>query len=183
MAKLVFAMTQSLDGYVAAADGALEPPLHGPDAALFLHFVEHERSLAGGLYGRRLYEIMDYWDEDHPEWTTAERDFATAWRAHPKWVVSRTLNSVGPNASLVGPDIESFVRTLKSQVEGTIAVAGPQLAANLSKMGLIDEYRVYIRPVVLGTGKPYFADSRPALRLVANERVGEDAVRLTYEAI
>lgn len=181
MGKLIFAMTQSLDGYVAAVDGALEPPFHPPDEALFRHFTEHERSLAGSLYGRRIYEMMRYWDEDRPEWTASQRDFAAAWRAHPKWVVSRSLKSVGPNASLVGRDIEAFVRSLKSEIDGTIAVAGPELAASLTQMGLIDEYHLYLRPVVLGAGKPYFAGTRPALRLVASDRVGEDAVRLTYE--
>jgi dihydrofolate reductase len=180
--KLIFAMTQSLDGYVAAVDGALEP-FHPPDAALFRHFTEHERSLAGSVYGRRIYEMMRYWDEEHPEWTAMQRDFAAAWRAHPKWIVSRSLKSVGPNAELVGRDIEAFVRGLKSEIDGTIAVAGPELAGSLTEMGLIDEYHLYLRPVVLGIGKPYFAGTRPQLRLIASDRVGEDAVRLRYEAV
>jgi dihydrofolate reductase len=177
--KLIFAMTQSLDGYVAAVDGALELP--APDAALFRHFTDHESSLAGSLYGRRIYEMLRYWDEDQPEWSALQHDFAVAWRGHPKWVVSRSLKSVGPNATLVDRDIEAFVRSLKWEIRGDIAVAGPELAGSLTKLGLIDEYRLYFRPVVLGGGKPYFADTRPALRLVATDRVGEDAVRLTYE--
>jgi dihydrofolate reductase len=176
-------MAQSLDGYVAAVDGALEPPLHAPDAALFLHFTQHERSLAGSLYGRRIYEMMRYWDVDQPEWTAAQRDFAAAWRAHPKWVVSRSLKSVGPNASLVNHGVETFVARLKAEIDGDIAVAGPDLAASLTKIGLIDEYRLYFRPVVLGAGKPYFAGVRPALRFVASDRIGNDVVRLTYEKI
>src|SRR5579883_1857389 len=115
-------MNQSLDGYVAAADGALDP-LPPPGEALFRHFVEFERGLACVLYGRRIYEVMRYWDEDQPEWTALEREFAAAWRAHPKWVASRTLKSVGPNATLIGPDVEAFVRTLKSEIDGNIAVA------------------------------------------------------------
>jgi len=177
MGKLVFAMSQSLDGYVAAGDGTLHPP----DLALFLHFVEFESLLAGVLYGRRIYETMRYWDEDHSEWEAHERDFATAWRAHPKWVVSRSLKSVGPNAVLVDRDVETFVRKLKSEINGDIGVAGPELAGSLTKSGLIDEYRLYFRPFVLGSGKPYFAGAVPALRLVAADRVGDDAVRLTYE--
>ena len=180
MAKLIFAMTQSLDGYVAAEDGSLEPPLHGPGPALFQHFTEHERQLAGSLYGRRIYEMMRYWDDDHPEWTQLERDFALAWRAHPKWVVSRTLQSVGANATLVDRDVEAFVRTLKTDIAGTIAVAGPQMAATLSSMGLLDEFHIYVRPVVLGKGKPYFANIPPAIRFVDSKPIGEDAVRLTY---
>lgn len=176
-------MAQSLDGYVAAEDGALEPPLHPPDSALFLHFTEHERGLAGSLYGRRIYEMMRYWDEDRPEWSALQRDFAAAWRAHPKWVVSHSLESVGPNASLAGSDLESFVNALKAEIDGTIAVAGPELAASLTKLGLIDEYYLYFRPYVLGAGKPYFAGTRPALRLIAGDRIGEDAMRLIYEPV
>ncbi|HET9030276.1 MAG TPA: dihydrofolate reductase family protein [Candidatus Aquilonibacter sp.] len=180
MAKLIFAMALSLDGFVAAEDGALEPPLHVPDEALFRHFTEHERALTGSLYGRRIYELMRYWENDRPEWTPLEHDFAVAWRAHPKWVVSRSLSSVGPNATLVSTDVEGFVRGLKAQRHGDIAVAGPELAANLGEMGLIDEYRLYVRPFVLGKGKPYFAHFKPSLRFVASERVGDDTVRLRY---
>ena len=182
MGKLIFAMSQSLDGYVAAVDGALNPPLHGPpDLALFRHFIDLESSLAGDLYGRRMYEVMRYWDEDQPEWEEHEYDFARVWRAHPKWVASRSLKSVGPNATLVDRDVEAFVRGLKSEIPGDIAVAGPELAGSLAKAGLIDEYHLYFRPFVLGGGKPYFAGAVPALRLVANDRVGDDAVRLRYE--
>ena len=182
MGKLIFAMSQSLDGYVAAVDGALEPPLHGPpDHALFRHFIDLENSLAGDLYGRRMYELMRYWDEDQPEWNLDGLDFARAWRAHPKWVVTRTLKSVGPNATLVDRDVEAFVRGLKSEIHGDIAVAGPELAGSLAKTGLIDEYHLYFRPLVLGGGKPYFAGAVPPLRLVGNDRVGDDTVRLRYE--
>ena len=183
MGKLIFAMTLSLDGYVAAVDGTLEPPFHPPGAALFRHFIEHERSLAGGLYGRRIYEMMRYWEEEHPEWNAPQREFAAAWRAHPKWIVSRSLKSAGANATLAGRDIEALVRSLMSEIDGNIAVAGPELAGSLTKMGLIDEYDLYVRPVVLGAGKPYFAGTRPELRLIACDRVGEDAVRLRYEAV
>jgi dihydrofolate reductase len=181
--KLIFAMIQSLDGYVAAVDGALEAPLHTPGVELFRHFTNLESSWAGVLYGRRIYEIMRYWDEDQLEWSALERDFARAWRAHPKWVVTRSLKSVGPNATLVDRDVEAFVRSLKLEINGDIAVAGPELAGSLTKAGLIDEYQLYFRPVVLGAGKPYFSGARPTLRLAASDRVGEDAVRLTYEHI
>jgi hypothetical protein len=93
MAKLVFGLSQSLDGYVDHQE--MEP---GP--ALFRHFTDWVRDLTGSVYGRRTYEIMRYWDEDRPEWSAEERDFAAVWRRQPKWVVSRTLKSVGPNATL-----------------------------------------------------------------------------------
>lgn len=178
MAKLVFGMIQSLDGYVddVAAQLALPPP--GPD--LFRHFLEWVGGLSASVYGRRIYEVMRYWDEDRPEWDEAERAFAAAWRGQPKWVVSRTLRSVGPNATLVADDFEAVIRALKARLEGEIEVAGPALAHSLSALGLIDEYRLYFRPYVLGRGKPFFAGPLPPLRLIASEPVGEDAFRLTY---
>ena len=127
-----------------------------------------------------MYEIMRYWDDDQPEWGDDERAFAAAWRNQPKWVVSRTLKSVGPNATLIGDDLEGAIRTLKSERDGEIEVAGPNLAHNLTELGLIDEYRIYLHPVVIGHGKPYFAGPRPPLRLDAYERLGEDVIRLTY---
>jgi dihydrofolate reductase len=191
MGKLVFGMMQSLDGYVAgitggpgsdgyaaSVAGGLELP--PPGVSLARHFNDYVRGLAGFLFGRRMYEVMRYWDEDQPEWEVVEHDFAALWRAQPKWVVSRSLKSVGANATLVAGDVEAFVRRLKAEVEGEIDVAGPELAGCLTDLGLIDEYRLYFRPFVLGRGKPYFAGARPPLRLIAADPVGEDAVRLTY---
>jgi dihydrofolate reductase len=179
MAKLIYALTQSLDGYVAAIDGELVLP--PPDDALFRYFTDRESDLGGGLYGRRIYEVMRYWDEDQPEWGALQHDFAAAWRAHPKWVVSRTLTSVEPGYVLVDRDVEAFVRNLKSEIDDDIVVAGPELAGSLTEAGLIDEYHLYFQPAVLGSGKPYFARARPPLRFVAMDRVGESVVRLTYE--
>jgi dihydrofolate reductase len=174
MAKLVFELNQSLDGYVDHQ--AFGPP----DPALFLHFTERVRGLAGMLYGRGMYEVMRYWDEDSPDWNADERAYAAAWRSQPKWVVSRTLKSVGPNATLVADVIESVIRGLKAERAGEIEVAGPELAQSLGELGLIDEYRLYIHPVVLGHGKPFFAGPRSRLRLVANDVIVEDVIRLTY---
>jgi dihydrofolate reductase len=172
-AKLVFGLNQSLDGYV-------DHEKFSPDPALFRHFVEQVRGLAGSVYGRRMYEVMRYWDEDRPEWSAEERDFATAWRSQPKWVVSRSMKSVGPNATLVADDVEGAIRRLKAELAGEVEVAGPDLAQGLTELGLIDEYRLYLHPIVLGRGKPFFAGPRPPLRLVATDLIGEDAVRLTY---
>jgi len=173
MARLVFGMNQSLDGYVDHTEFA-------PDATLFRHFIEEARAQAGSIYGRRIYEIMRYWDDDHPEWDAEERAFAAAWRNQPKWVVSRTLDSVGPNAELIRDDLEGAIRRLKTEREGEIEVAGPNLARSLTELGLIDEYRIYLHPVVLGRGTPYFAGPRPRLRLVTHDRIGEDVLRLVY---
>ena len=173
MAKLVFGMNQSLDGYV-------DHMAFGPSPTLFRHFIVEAECQAGSLYGRKMYEIMRYWDDDHPEWGSEEQAFAAAWRKQPKWVVSRTLDSVGPNATLVGGDLEDAVRDLKAGRDGEIEVAGPVLAKSLTGLGLIDEYRIYLHPVVLGSGNPYFHGPRPPLRLVTSDRIGEDVLRLSY---
>jgi dihydrofolate reductase len=173
MARLVFGMNQSLDGYV-------DHTAFAPSHALFLHFIEEAQRQAGSVYGRRMYEVMRYWDDDHPEWDAGERAFAAAWRKQPKWVVSRSLTSVGPNTRLVGDDVEGAIRQLKAERDGEIEVAGPALAQRLTDLGLLDEYRIYLHPVVLGHGTPYFAGPRPRLRLVANDLITEDVIRLTY---
>jgi dihydrofolate reductase len=173
MAKLVFGMNQSLDGYV-------DHTAFGPSPTLFRYFIKEAEGQAGSVYGRVMYETMRYWDDDHPEWNADERAFAAAWRKQPKWVVSRSLKSVGPNATLVEEDLAGAIREIKAGREGEIEVAGPDLARSLTELGLIDEYRIYLHPVVLGHGKPYFAGPRPPLRFVASDRIDEDVIRLTY---
>jgi len=171
MAKLVFGMNQSLDGYV-------DHMAFAPSPTLFRHFIELVRGLSGSVYGRRMYEVMRYWDEDRPEWGAVEREFAVAWRSQPKWVVSRSLKSIGPNATLV--EDQAVIRGLKTELAGEIEVGGPELARSLTDLGLIDEYRIYLHPVVLGSGKPFFAGPRSPLRLIASERMDEDVIRLAY---
>lgn len=173
MARLVFGMNQSLDGYVDHMKFA-------PSPTLFRHFVEEAQGQTGSVYGRQMYEIMRYWDDEQPGWDRDERAFAAAWQKMPKWVVSTALKSVGPNATLIEGDLESAIRQLKDEHDGEIEVAGPRLAHSLTELGLIDEYRIYLHPVVLGDGDPYFAGPRPPLRLVASDRIDEDVVRLTY---
>ena len=174
MAKLIFGMSQSLDGYVDHMK--LGPP--APSA--FRHFVEHVGGLAGCLYGRRLYEIMRYWDEDRADWDADDREFAAAWRSKPKWVVSRSLKTIGPNATLIAGDIAAAIAELKAGLDGEIDVGGPALAQSLTEAGLVDEYRLYLHPVVLGSGTPFFAGPRPPLHLVASDLIAEDLIRLTY---
>ena len=174
MAKLIYGLSQSLDGYVDHMKLGPPPP------AAFRHFVEHVRGLTGFIFGRRMYEIMQYWDEDSPDWDAGDHEFAAAWRSQPKWVVSRSLESVGPNATLVAHDVEKVVRTLKSDLAGEIEVGGPVLAQSLTEAGLIDEYRLYFRPVVLGDGTPFFVGPRPPLHLVSSDLIADDLIRLTY---
>jgi dihydrofolate reductase len=173
MARIVFGMNQSLDGYV-------DHTAFAPGAELFRHFVEQAQEQAGSIYGRCMYEIMRYWDVDQPGWSADERAFAAAWRRQPKWVVSRSSPSLGPNATLLRGDLRSEIQALKAARDGEIEVAGPTLARSLTDLGLIDEYRIYLHPVVLGRGSPYFAGPRPRLRLVDSERIDADVIRLTY---
>jgi len=174
MAKLVYGLSQSLDGYVD------HMKLGPPAPAAFRHFVELVRGLTGLIYGSRMYEIMRYWDEDSPDWDAEDREFSVAYRSRPKWVVSHSLKSVGPNATLVADDFEKVIRRLKAELAGEIHVGGPALAQSLTEAGLIDEYRLYLRPVVLGDGRPFFAGPRPPLRLVASDLIVDDLIRLTY---
>jgi dihydrofolate reductase len=174
MAKLVYGLMQSLDGYVD------HMKLGPPAPAAFRHFIEQTRGLTGVIYGSRTYEIMRYWDEDLPDWDAEDREFAAVWRSQPKWVVSRSLKSVGPNATIVADDIEKTIRRLKAELAGEIQVAGPVLAQSLTEAGLIDEYRLYLRPVVLGGGQPFFVGPRPPLHLVASDLIADDLIRLSY---
>ncbi|MFK8251409.1 dihydrofolate reductase family protein [Ancylobacter terrae] len=173
MAKLVFGMNVSLDGYV-------DHEKFAPGPVLFRHWIEQVGGLAGSIYGRRIYGLMRYWDEDQPGWSADEHAFAAAWRRQPKWVVSRTLTEVGPNATLVAGDIGTAIRELKARLAGEIDVSGPVLAQSLADLDLIDEYRLYLHPVVLGSGTPFFAGPRPRLRLTGSDRIDEDVIRLTY---
>jgi dihydrofolate reductase len=156
MAKIVYSMLTSLDGYIAGPDGDIDLPV--PEEKLHQHFNDMMRQTSVTLAGRRMYEAMIFWDSPDRETgaTEVERDFARAWRATPKIVFSTTLRQVGHNARLVNGDVETTVRSLKSETDGLINVGGADLAACLARAGLIDEYWLYMHPVVLGGGKPYF---------------------------
>jgi dihydrofolate reductase len=120
-------LNQSLDGYVDYMK------LGPPAPAVFGHFIELVRGVTGFIYGSRTYEIMRYWDEDLPDWDAEDRDFAVAFRSRPKWVVSHSLKSVGPNATLVADDFATVVRKLKAELAGEIHVGGPVLAQSLTR--------------------------------------------------
>ena len=135
MAKIVYGLNQSLDGFV-------DHEAFAPSPTLFRHFIELTERGVGSVYGRTMYEIMRYWDDDQPEWGSDEHAFAAAWRRYPKRVVSRTLESVGPNATLVREDVEGLIRRLKAELDGEIDVAGTLLAHSVSQLGLIDEYNI-----------------------------------------
>jgi dihydrofolate reductase len=173
MAKLICGMNVSLDGYVDHTDFA-------PSPALFRHFIAEAAGQTGSIYGRNMYEIMRYWDDERPEWDADARAFAAAWRKQRKWVASRTLASVGPNATLLGADLEREIRAIKIQHDGEIEVAGPVLAQSVAGLGLIDEYRIYLHPLALGRDAPFFRGPRTAMRLVSHDRIDEDVLRLSY---
>ena len=174
MATIVFGMNASLDGYV-------DHTAFGPGPVLFRHFVQEAQAQVGAIYGRRMYEVMRYWDDEDPAWSADEQAFGAAWRAQPKWVVSRSLTSVGPRASLVEGNLAGAVRQIKAEHDGEIEVAGPELAGSLAELGLVDEYRIYLHPVAIGSGKPYFAEvPQQPLRLRSHDRIDDDVIRLTY---
>ena len=135
MAKIVFGMNQSLDGDV-------DHMAFAPSPMLFRHFIEEAQRQSGSAYGRQMYEVMRFWEDDQPEWDAAERAFAAAWRNHPKWVVSRSLKSVRPNASLVGDDLEGAIRELKAERvlgDGKPYFAGPRPPLRLMASDRIGE--------------------------------------------
>jgi len=156
VARIVYSMMVSLDGYIAGPDGDIGLPV--PEDALHRHFNEMMEQTSMELCGRRMYEVMRFWDSPEREASDSkvERDFARAWQKTPKIVFSTTLREVGPNARLMNGDAENEVASLKLKTEGYISVAGAELAAHLARANLIDEYRLYMHPVVLGGGKPYF---------------------------
>jgi dihydrofolate reductase len=154
---IFYAFAVSADGYIASAEGG-EIGLPVPEEALHRHFNEVQERTALNLYGRNMYEIMRYWDAPPSDSQPYELEYGDAWRATPKVVFSATLPSVGPNARLVKEkaDVERTVRQLKAESNGEIEVNGAKLAASLIRFGLVDEFRLYVMPVVLGGGKLYF---------------------------
>ena len=174
-------MMVSLDGYIAGPDGDIGLPV--PEADLHQHFNDMMEQTSIELCGRRMYEVMRFWDSPEREASDSkvERDFARAWQETPKIVFSTTLREVGPNARLVNSDAENEVASLKLKTEGYISVAGANLAAHLARANLIDEYRLYMHPVVLGGGKPYFESGLSlALKPLGTESLPQGVTLLRY---
>lgn len=155
--RIFYGFMVSVDGYIAGAQGGgIGLPM--PEEALHRHFNETQERTALNLYGRRMYEVMRAWDAPPADSPDHAQAFARAWQRTPKVVFSTTLESVGPNARLVKEraDVERTVRQLKAETNGQIEVNGAGLAASLIRLGLVDELRLYVMPVVLGGGTPYF---------------------------
>lgn len=181
MRKLVYSMSASLDGYIAAADGAIDWSV--PDEELFLFHTDRVRESGVQLCGRRLYETMLYWEtaEDGP--LAAEQvEFAQIWKALPKVVFSTTLESVVGNTRLARDGVAEEVSRLKAQPGKDIAVGGAGLAGACMQLGLIDEWQLFLAPVLLGGGTPYFPalDDRVDLELVETKTFGSRVVYLRY---
>jgi dihydrofolate reductase len=181
--KLIFSMSVSLDGYIAGPKGEID--WSPPDDELHRFHNERVRELGGHLCGRRLYETMVYWEtaEQDQSLGETERDFARIWQALPKVVFSNTLDEVKGNTRLVRGDPAEEVRRLKEEPGKDLGVGGAGLAASLTKLGLIDDYELFVVPVVLGGGTPYFPplEERINLDLVETRTFGSRVVYLRYQ--
>jgi dihydrofolate reductase len=183
MGRMIYAMLTSLDGYIAGPEGG--PQLPVPQRELHLYFNEVQRRSALDIYGRKMYEMMRAWEtyDQGGDLREDEREFARLWRETPKVVFSTTLKKIGPNARLVTHDAEAAARAIKAETDGDIHVSGAETAARLGRHGLIDEYQLFVNPVVLGGGKPYFAAGMPLnLKPIGTERLAQDIVLLRYAA-
>jgi dihydrofolate reductase len=183
MRTVTYSMTVSLDGYIAGPDGAFD--WMPPDEEVFNLATDEVRSLGVHLLGRRLYETMLYWETagQHPSLAFSTREFAAIWRALPKVVFSTTLPAVQGNARLASGGLAEEIDRLRSEAaEGDIAIGGATLAAEAAALGLIDEYRIRLLPVLVGGGLPYFArrEQRANLELVESRALTSGVVYLRY---
>lgn len=182
MRRLIYSMGVSLDGFVAGPGGELDWTV--PDEELHRFHNEQARELGAHLCGRRLYEEMRYWDtaEQDPSLSQVELEFARIWKALPKLVFSKTLEQVAGNARLVRDGLVEEVAALKQQPGKDLAVGGAGLAASCARLGLIDEYGLFVSPVVLGAGTRFFPplDDRIGLQLVETRTFGSRVVYLRY---
>lgn len=158
MATLVYSMSVSLDGFVAGPGGDISWSV--PDDELHRFHNRRVEATELQLCGRRLYETMlvwETWEEEQPDDDGASLEFAPLWRATPKLVFSRTLNEVAAgNTRLATGDAVETTRELKAEIDGEIAVGGAGLAADLIRAGLVDEFQLFVNPVILGAGTPFF---------------------------
>ena len=179
MGTVSFSMGVSLDGFIADPHGEIDWTV--PDEELFQFHIDQTRELSAHLCGRRLYEAMLVWETaPDSQWDPAELEFARIWRALPKVVFSSTLEQVEGNARVATDDVATEVARLKEG--GNVSVGGAGLAATLVEQDLIDDYRLFVYPVVLGAGTPYFPAraERLDLELVETRTFGSRVVYLRY---
>jgi len=181
MAKLIYSVIESLDGYVADEDGNFD--WAEPDEEVHAFVNDLERPVGTYLYGRRMYEVMNAWETmevaDQPAFI---QDFAAMWRAADKIVYSRTLEEAESAKTRIERDLHpEVVRQLKASLEADITIGGPNLAAEAMRAGLVDEWHLFVAPVVVGGGTPSFRDNlRLDLELVDERRFGNGMVFLRY---
>ena len=183
MPKVIYAMGGvSADGYIVGPDGKFDWSV--PDEELHRFHNEQMRALAGHLLGRRLYETMVDWETADKDPLDIVREFALIWQALPKVVFSRTLDSVeGANTTLAGDDLRAELSSLRESVRGDVAVGGAELAAEAVRLNLIDEYKLFVHPVAVGGGIPFFPrDHRVDLELVETRTFSSRVVYLRYRA-
>jgi dihydrofolate reductase len=182
MRKLIYSMTMSLDGYIADPNGEIN--WSAPDEELHRFHNQRVREVGAQLLGRRLYEVMLYWEtaEENPTASDYELEFARIWKPLPKLVFSKTLEKVEGNARLVRDDVAGEVARLKEEPGKDLAVGGAGLASTLIELGLVDEYQLFVSPVVLGGGTPYFPPLEKAidLELIETRTFGSRVVYLRY---
>jgi dihydrofolate reductase len=182
MRKLIYSFGVSLDGFIADPKGDID--WSAPDEELHRFHNQQARELGAQLYGRRLYEVMRFWEtaEEDPSLPEHELEFARIWKDTPKIVFSKTLEKVEGNARLVPDGAAEEVARLKEQPGKDLAVGGAGLASTFMKLGLIDEYRLFVNPVVLGGGTPFFPalDERINLELVETRTFGSRVVYVRY---
>ena len=185
MRKLIYSMGVSLDGFIAGPEGEID--WSAPDEELHRFHNEQTRELGAHLLGRRLYAEMLYWEtaDDKPSAAEYELEFARVWKALPKIVFSRTLEKVEGNARLVSDGVADEVARLKEQPGKDLAVGGAGLASTLIKQGLVDEYQLFVSPVVLGGGTPFFPplEERVELELVETQTFASRVVCLHYRRV
>jgi dihydrofolate reductase len=182
MRKLIYSMGVSLDGFIAGPGGEID--WSAPDDELHRFHNEQTRELGALLCGRRLYEEMVYWETAHerPELGETELEFARIWQALPKIVFSTTLTSVEGNARRARGGVADEVAALKQEPGKDLAVGGAGLASTCIELGLVDEYRLFVSPVVLGGGTPFFPPlpDRIDLELVDTRSFGSRVVYVRY---
>ena len=185
MRKVIYSMGVSLDGFIAGPDGEID--WSAPDEELHRFHNQQTREMGAHLCGRRLYEVMAYWEtaDENPAAAEHELEFARIWKDMPKIVFSKTLEKVEGNARLVRNGVVEEAAKLKGQPGMDLAVGGAGLASTFMKLGLIDEYRLFVSPVVLGGGTPYFPalDERINLELVETQTFGSRVVYVRYRRV
>jgi dihydrofolate reductase len=183
MRKVIFDMSVSLDGFIEDTRGDFS--FADPDTELHQHFNDRESAVDTHLYGRRMYELMTaFWptaDQD-PSQPPVVLEYARIWKSKKKFVFSQTLTEAGWGFQLIRGNVAEEIRKLKAQPGLGMSVGGPNLASSLMRFGLIDEFGLYIHPVIVGGGKPFFSElaDKINLKLVETQTFGSGVVMLRY---